>query len=70
VAAGELPELSAAPRPAGGGMLLESREPVRDTWRLTGWASGRGLPLADLAVVPPSLEDVYLTLTGERDDGR
>jgi ABC-2 type transport system ATP-binding protein len=32
--------------------------------RLTGWAIEHGVSLADLEVVRPSLEDVYLALTG------
>ena len=31
---------------------------------LTGWAAGRGVELAELAVNPPSLEDAYLQLIG------
>ncbi|MCU7729525.1 ABC transporter ATP-binding protein [Actinoplanes sp. KI2] len=69
-AATDLPKLSTVPRPAGDRLVLASREPVWDTWRLTGWAASHDVPLADLTVAPPSLEDVYLTLTGERDDDR
>ena len=32
--------------------------------RLTGWAIEHGVSLADLEIVRPSLEDVYLALTG------
>ena len=32
--------------------------------RLTGWAIEHGISLADLEIVRPSLEDVYLALTG------
>ena len=31
---------------------------------ITGWALERGLELNDLSVVRPTLEDVYLELTG------
>ena len=34
--------------------------------RLTGWAIEHGVSLADLEVVRPSLEDVYLALTGSQ----
>jgi ABC-2 type transport system ATP-binding protein len=64
----DLPELTGPPRRTGAGIRVESRAPVTDTWRLTDWATGRELPLADLAVTPPTLEDVYLTLTGEAGD--
>jgi ABC-2 type transport system ATP-binding protein len=33
-------------------------------YRLTGWAVERGVELDDLSVVRPTLEDVYLELTG------
>jgi ABC-2 type transport system ATP-binding protein len=36
---------------------------------ITAWAQERGLELAALEVVRPSLEDVYLSLTGEAADG-
>ena len=32
--------------------------------RLTGWALEQGVPLDDLQVIRPTLEDVYLELTG------
>jgi ABC-2 type transport system ATP-binding protein len=65
-----LPALSASPRLVAGHVRLTSREPVPDTYRLTGWASTCGVPLADFAVTPPVLEDVYLALTEERDHDR
>jgi ABC-2 type transport system ATP-binding protein len=33
-------------------------------YRLTGWAMDHGIELDDLSVVRPTLEDVYLELTG------
>jgi general secretion pathway protein A len=36
---------------------------------LTGWALERGVPLEGLTVDRPSLEDVYLALISEEDDG-
>ncbi|MFC3742286.1 ABC transporter ATP-binding protein [Paractinoplanes deccanensis] len=65
-----LPPLSARPRLAGGVVRLDSREPVADTWHLTAWATARWTPLEDLTVSPPTLEDIYLALTGEAGDGR
>jgi len=41
-------------------------EPTAVLHELTRWALDRGEGLAGLSVVRPSLEDVYLTLTGER----
>jgi ABC-2 type transport system ATP-binding protein len=67
---GDLPALSARVEKDGDGVRLRTRTAVPDTWRLTGWATDRGLVLDDLAVTPPSLEDVYLSLTEERGDDR
>jgi ABC-2 type transport system ATP-binding protein len=39
-------------------------EPTRALHELTTWALHRGLVLDQLMVEPPSLEDVYLRLTG------
>ena len=39
-------------------------EPTRALHELTSWALQRGLVLDQLTVEPPSLEDVYLRLTG------
>ncbi len=39
-------------------------EPTRALHELTAWALNRGLVLDQLTVEPPSLEDVYLRLTG------
>jgi ABC-2 type transport system ATP-binding protein len=67
------PGLSVAdvPLPAGTvptvrGEFLEFAidEPTEALHALTAWALGRGEVLAGLAVVRPSLEDVYLALTG------
>jgi ABC-2 type transport system ATP-binding protein len=50
----------------GDGVLtLRSAEPVRALHELTGWALERNLDLDDLEVRRPSLEDVYLELTGD-----
>ena len=46
---------------------IESADPVRDLHRLTGWAIENDVTLDGLEVSRPSLEDVYLTLTGELD---
>ena len=36
---------------------------------LTGWAIARGIELQGLSVTRPSLEDVYLEIVGEGDEG-
>jgi len=45
-------------------VTVETAEPARALHQLTGWALSRGVPLDRLTVDRPSLEDVYLRLTG------
>jgi ABC-2 type transport system ATP-binding protein len=44
---------------------IETSSPTRALYQLTGWAIRRGTVLAGLTVTRPSLEDVYLQLTGD-----
>jgi ABC-2 type transport system ATP-binding protein len=44
---------------------LETASPTRALHQLTDWAVQRGWELEHLEVRPPSLEDVYLELTGD-----
>jgi hypothetical protein len=39
------------------------------TARITGWALEQGIELGHFSVTPPSLEDIYLELTGSDQDG-
>ena len=48
---------------ARGRVLIRPRHIPEDLAALAQWALGHDLPLADLAVRPPTLEDVYLELT-------
>ncbi|HEX5120526.1 MAG TPA: ABC transporter ATP-binding protein [Pseudonocardiaceae bacterium] len=54
-------------------VTVEVEEPTAVLHQLTGWALERGTTLPQLAVERPSLEDVYLRLTGstgkEHEDG-
>ena len=59
------PDGLAGPPDPDGFLVVTSTDPVRDLYRLTGWAVEHGIPLDGLEVTRPSLEDVYLTLTGE-----
>jgi ABC-2 type transport system ATP-binding protein len=43
--------------------------PTEALHALTSWAVERGIELGALEVARPSLEDVYLALTGEQGDG-
>jgi ABC-2 type transport system ATP-binding protein len=62
---------SLADLPVGGARLsgslveLETASPTRALHQLTDWAVQRGWELEHLEVRPPSLEDVYLELTGD-----
>ena len=56
--------LTGATVAGNGRVTLRSKSPTKDIHRLTGWAIERGTELGDLAVTRPSLEDVYLALTG------
>jgi len=68
VAPGDLPELSVERRSVQGNrIILEAREPVRAVHELTGWALERGVELSQFSVTRPSLEDIYLELTGLAD---
>jgi ABC-2 type transport system ATP-binding protein len=67
------PGLGLAPLQAAGGVsaaFLETRttDPVRRLNELTGWALSESVTVEALEVARPSLEDVYLALTGRRQD--
>jgi ABC-type multidrug transport system ATPase subunit len=66
---GDLPPFAPAPpRPPrlddGGRVVVRTEAPTRALHALTGWALARGDELEGLALTRPSLEDVYLRLTG------
>jgi ABC-2 type transport system ATP-binding protein len=67
-AAGELPsaagQLADAGQPGGSLVTVEAADPTRILHELTGWALQRGTTLRHLTVDQPSLESVYLRLTG------
>ena len=48
----------------GGSTVLHSESPLAHLQMLGNWAAGRGLDLPDLDVHRPTLEEVYLSLTG------
>ncbi|MCO6007392.1 ABC transporter ATP-binding protein [Actinoallomurus purpureus] len=59
-------DLPVAAVPGDDGLVtVESAEPTEMLHQLTGWALGRGAVLARLTVDRPSLEDIYLHLTGD-----
>ncbi len=66
--AGELPEgLRAGATVSDGSVQLTTNDPTRALHELTGWAVERGIRLDDLEVSRPSLEDVYLEITGHQE---
>lgn len=50
-----------------GRVTVSTDAPTAAIHRISGWALERGIELVDLSVSRPSLEDVYLELTGEND---
>jgi ABC-2 type transport system ATP-binding protein len=65
----QLPEeLRALVSTHDGEVVLRTADPTRVLLALCGWAVARNLELRSLAVVRPSLEDVYLQLTESEPD--
>jgi ABC-2 type transport system ATP-binding protein len=61
----ELPEsLGGAKRVDGEDVEIETADPTRTLYDLTSWAVQHGVTLGGLEVTRPSLEDVYLEITG------
>jgi ABC-2 type transport system ATP-binding protein len=56
-------------RRVGDDYQLETDTPTRTLHQLTDWALAADLELLGLQVFRPSLEDVYLSLTGGTGDG-
>jgi ABC-2 type transport system ATP-binding protein len=62
---GDLPPVPADSRALSGEwVVLVTSEPVRAVHALTGWALEHEVTLAGLSVSQPTLEDIYLELTG------
>ena len=67
-AVGRLPdELRREVESNDGETVLRTTDPTRVLARLCDWAVGQGLELGALQVARPSLEDVYLQLTGDQE---
>jgi len=58
------PPAGAATRGSDGTYEWRTEDPTRSLHELTGWALERGIELEALEVTRPSLEDVYLEITG------
>jgi ABC-2 type transport system ATP-binding protein len=62
---GDLPDVPAAERSLDGDrVLVTTTEPVLAAQRITTWAIERDVELAHFSVSQPTLEDIYLELTG------
>jgi ABC-2 type transport system ATP-binding protein len=68
VGAPELPLAFASAQADNGFVTLRTGEPVKALNELTGWALERDVDLSSIEVGRPSLEDVYLELTGRDED--
>jgi ABC-2 type transport system ATP-binding protein len=55
------------PQVSGNTATIASGDPQRDLYALLDWARDRDIELEDLEVRKPSLEDVFLDLTGSRE---
>jgi ABC-2 type transport system ATP-binding protein len=55
---------------SNGRVELLAEDLAATLYRLTGWAVEHGVPLNDLEVIRPTLEDVYLELTGGTTHGQ
>jgi ABC-2 type transport system ATP-binding protein len=62
--AGALPALAGTVRRLDSTVEIRTAEPARDLHAIGGWALARGQDLATLTVSRPTLDDVYLELTG------
>jgi ABC-2 type transport system ATP-binding protein len=60
----ELPAALGARQVAGGEVEITADDLARTLYAVSGWALGHQLDLGSLQIVRPSLEDVYLELTG------
>ena len=69
VDAAELPAPFTGAVPEAGRIEMAVDHPTAALHALTGWAAERGIDLPALEVARPTLEDVYLSLTGEPDGG-
>jgi ABC-2 type transport system ATP-binding protein len=67
VGSAELPRISGEVATRGREVEISTDDPTRDLLALTGWAAGRGVGLEGLSVTSPSLEDIYLALTSDKE---
>jgi len=64
---GDLPRVSGAVLGGGREVEVSTKDPTGDLLALTSWAAGCGVGLDGLTVARPSLEDIYLALTSDKE---
>jgi ABC-2 type transport system ATP-binding protein len=64
----ELPRVSGEVALRGRNVEISTDDATNDLLALTGWAAGRGVGLEGLSVTSPSLEDIYLALTSDKEE--
>ena len=64
----DLPSVTGTVGQESGAVTVRTTAPVRDMHALSQWALDRRLDLSNLSLSRPTLEDIYLRLTGESDD--
>ena len=65
---GDLPDMPADERSLDGDrVLILTRQPVLTAQRITTWAVDGGIELEHFSIAQPTLEDIYLELTGSSD---
>jgi ABC-2 type transport system ATP-binding protein len=66
---GDVPDVPSESRElVGDRVVIHTRQPVRAAQIITSWAVERDLDLAHFSVTQPTLEDIYLELTGSQDN--
>ena len=64
----ELPRVSGEVASRGRNVEISTDDATHDLLALTSWAAGRGVGLEGLTVTSPSLEDIYLALTSDKEE--
>jgi ABC-2 type transport system ATP-binding protein len=64
----ELPRVSGEAASRGRNVEISTDDATHDLLALTSWAAGRGVGLEGLTVTSPSLEDIYLALTSDKEE--
>jgi ABC-2 type transport system ATP-binding protein len=67
---GDIPEIPGNRSISGDSVLVVTREPVLAAQRITSWALEREVELGHFSVTQPTLEDIYLELTGSGSAGQ